>query len=328
MEISMKKIRTVILATVIGMMCLSGCGSNTSGTAEVNGNGVRIYVSLSQADTFRTTLVETARQTAEANGAELVVYEAENSIEKQVAQMKQAVSEKYDVIMCAPVDADTAQELEAIAGDIPIIFYNSCPDESVLEADKYMYVGSDEKVAGQYQAEYILENISGNEINVVILKGTKNHSATNGRTEGLKQTLAASGKTVHYVFEDYADWDETLAAKYFDIFLRTGQKVDVIACQNDTMALGAIASSKANGISGIPVLGIDATSDGCAAIETGDMDFTVYQSAKGQGEMAVKAALALGSGGSAKDLEGVSEDGCYIWVPFEKVDRSNVSDYK
>lgn len=325
----MKKYITLALAALVGITCLSGCQSNASDTAEDDGSGVRIYVSLSAADTFRNTLVETARQTAEASGAELVAYDAENSIENQVAQIKQAVSENYDVIMCAPVDADTAQELEALAGDLPIIFYNSCPDESVLEADKYMYVGSDEKVAGQYQAEYILEQMgTKDEINVILLEGSKNHSATNGRGEGLKNTLAASGKKINYVFEDYADWDQTLAEKYFDIFLRTGQKVDVVACQNDAMALGVIDACKENGITDVPILGIDATADGCAAIEAGEMDFTVYQSAKGQGEMAVKAAIALGSGGSVKGIEGLSEDEKYIWVPFEKVDHANVSEYK
>lgn len=324
----MKKIVTVLFAVIIGVTCLGGCGTNGS-AVKTAGSGVRIYVSLSAEDSFRGTLIAAARRTAEENGAEIVVYDAENSIENQVAQIKQAVSESYDVIMCALVDADTAQEIEALAGDIPIIFYNSCPDASVLEADKYMYVGSDETVAGQYQAEYILEKLSNkNELNIVVLNGTKNHSATNGRKEGLKNTLALAGKNVHYVFEDYADWDQGLAEKYFNIFLRTGKSVDVVVCQNDTMALGVIDSCKANGITDVPILGIDATADGCAAILAGDMDFTVYQSAKGQGEMAVKAAIMLGSGGSTEGMEGLSEDGYYIWVPFEKVDSSNVSSYQ
>ena len=81
------------------------------------------------------------------------------------------------------------------------------------------------------------------------------------------------------------------------------------------MALGVIDSCKKNGISGVPVLGIDATADGCAAIQAGDMAFTVYQSGSGQGEAAVKAAIALGSGGTTQGMEGLSDDGLYVWVP-------------
>lgn len=94
------------------------------------------------------------------------------------------------------------------------------------------------------------------------------------------------------------------------------------------MALGAVEACKANGIS-VPILGVDATTDGCAAIASGDMAFTVYQSATGQGEAAVKVAVALANHQSASSSGlDVSEDGKYVWVPFEPVDASNVASYQ
>lgn len=43
---------------------------------------------------------------------------------------------------------------------------------------------------------------------------------------------------------------------------------------------------------------------------------------------AVEAAIHLANGESVGSMDGVTDDGKYVWVPFEKVDKSNVSDYK
>ena len=42
----------------------------------------------------------------------------------------------------------------------------------------------------------------------------------------------------------------------------------------------------------------------------------------------MKVALALASGGSAGGIDYLSEDGKYVWVPFEKVDSTNVGKYQ
>ncbi|MCI9200717.1 MAG: substrate-binding domain-containing protein [Lachnospiraceae bacterium] len=322
-----KKLGILLSVVMIGMLALTGCGSD-SGVA--SNKDIKILLVLNQMDSFRETLVAAARNTAEAEGVQLDFKDAEGSIEKQVNYLKSAEAEGYNVILCSPVSAETVVELKASAGDIPIVFINSCPDEKQLKEGKYVYAGSDEYVAGQFQAEYVLDKLAGRqEINVVLLKGEKAHSATNGRTKGVKQTLESSGKTINYVFEDYADWNQELSKHLFETFLRTGSPVDCVLCENDSMALGVIEACKEANIdlSTLPVLGVDATADGCAAIKNGEMAFTVCQSGAGQGEAAVKAAIQFAKGESVDSLEGVSEDGKYVWVPFEKVDSTNVSQY-
>lgn len=325
----MKKTLSILLSMVLlGMAVLSGCGS-TSGNA-ASAKEVKILLALNEMDTFRQTLVAAAQNAASQEGIQLDVKDAEGSIEKQVGFLKSAKEDGYHVILCSAVSAETAVELKASADGIPIIFINSCPEDQQLKKDSYIYVGSDESVAGQFQAEYVLNKFANkDEINVVLLMGPKGHSATKGRTSGIKQTLDASGKKINYVFEDYANWNQAQAKELFEVFLKTGSAVDCVMCNNDAMALGVIEACKEAKInlSELPILGVDATADGCAAIQNGDMAFTVYQSALGQGETAVKAALKFALGESVDSLDGVAEDEKYVWVPFEPVDAQNVTDY-
>lgn len=311
---------------ILFFLLLSGCGKQSD---RENGD-IRIFFSLNEMDTFRQTLVDAAKEKAAQEGVQLVVEDAQGSIEAQVEQLKQAASGNYDVILCSAVSIDTAVQLKMSAGEIPIVFVNSCPEEKHLEAGKYVYVGSDEQVAGAFQAEYVLEKLANQqEINVVLLKGPENHSATKGRTNGTKQVLKASKKQIHYVFEDHADWEMEQAQQLFELFLQTGGTADCVICNNDTMALGVVEACKNAGIdcSALPILGVDATADGCAAIRSGDMAFTVYQSGKGQGYAAVEMAIRLAGNGNTRDIEGITADGKYVWVDFERVDSGNVSGY-
>lgn len=322
-----KKKLASALALGLGTAALAcGCGNS----AKDSGKGMKMLMTISQMDTFRLTLAGGAQQAAADAGIQLEVLDAENVIENQVDQIQKAAADGYDAVLCGAIDVDTAVELKASAGDMPIVFVNSCPDDKNLEKDAYMYVGSDDAMAGEFQAQFVLDKLSSqNEINVVLIKGPNGHSATGGRTKGVKKTFAASGKTINYVFEDHADWSTEKAEAMFEVFLRTGREVDCVICNNDSMALGVVEACKKAGRDpgSLLILGVDATADGCEAIKNGEMAFTVYQPGPGQGQAAVEAAAALASGSSAKEMEGISEDGKYVWVPFEEVDSSNVSKY-
>lgn len=322
----MKK-KTQILCVITAMIVLfSGCGEK-----EADGGSVKIYYAAIESGDYYEGWASQLKEQANINGSEFEVGYAEKSLETQISQVKGAVGEGYHVLLCGLVSPETATAVKAASGELPIVFINNAPDEGQLEKDRYIYVASDEFMAGQYQAEYILEKfLDRDEINVAVLKGPKGVSGAEDRTKGLKQTLKASGKKINYVFEDYADWSNSTARKLMGIFLRTGKNVDCVAANNDDMALGGLAAFEDAGIStdSILFLGVDATAAGCEAILEGRMDFTVYQPFSAQISAAVEAAEHLAKGQSVDTMEGVSEDGKYILVPFEKVDAGNAAQYQ
>lgn len=116
----------------------------------------------------------------------------------------------------------------------------------------------------------------------------------------------------------------------FHQFLQTGQSVDAVICNNDSMAVGVAQEAQKAKIdtNTLPILGVDATTDGLDLISQGAMACTIFQPAKGQGEAAVKAAEKLASGQSVASLDGAEHNGLFVWVPFEQVTAENLSQYQ
>lgn len=322
-----KKIGSLLAVMMLLTAILSGCASGGG----AGNKSIKIFFTVSQNSDWYADWANMAKQRADEDGVQMDIDFADDSIEKQDQQIKNAVANGYNVIMCSPVSTEVASELKAAAGDVPIVFVNNAPDERKLVANQDIYVASDENTAGEFQAEYVLNKFADkDEINVVLLKGTKGSSGTVGRTNGVKEALKASGKKINYVFEDYADYNPDRAKEIYSAFLKNDVQVDCVICNNDNMAIGAIAACEEANIdmSSMVILGVDASADGCQAIVDGKMAFTVFQNTKGQAEVATEAAIKLAKGESTDDIEGAAENGKYIWIPFEKVDSSNVTQYQ
>lgn len=331
-ERSFKRILTCILTCILLSLSILGCGSSSgSGGGSTNGSGVKVYFSTIELDDFKALLMNSVIDAGAKTGVSVTTGNPCATVDEQVAQIREAASGGYDCIICNPVDPETALQIEVTAGDIPVLFCNSQPDVSYLKADKYMYVGSYEKDAGQMQAEYVWNKLGkpGN-INICLFQGQPGHPAAAGRTKAVKEYFRDKGVNANFVFNDTAYWDTQKAADEFKIFLKTNQPYDCVICNNDSMALGVVQAMNELGIdtASIPVVGIDATADGCQSILDGGMQFTVLQSAAGQGQAAIETAIALAKSGTAKDVEGVTEDGIFVWVPFSPVDKSNAASVK
>ena len=326
---NVKKLTVLLLTIIMAVgMILTGCGK--SGGSSGGSGGVKLFYTAPPDDDFKALLKQALVDNASSEGITLEVGEGCNTVNDQVKQIQKAVSEGYDAIICLPVDRSTALQLEVSAGDVPMVYVNGVPDEEFLEKDKYMVVSSYEMDAGTYQAEYVWNALGKpSSMNIVLLRGPLTHNAAIARSTSIYKFYKENGVDINVVFDDTANWDENQAKEMLAIVEKTNQPFDAVFCNNDSMAIGAADYLAEHGydLSKLPVVGVDATAGGCQSIVDGKMQFTVYQSASGQGSMAIKLAKALATKGTAAGLDGLADDGIYIWVPFEKVDASNVKDY-
>ena len=115
-------------------------------------------------------------------------------------------------------------------------------------------------------------------------------------------------------------------------FLETfGDRIEMIFCNNDDMALGVIESLKNAGYFQdgryIPVLGVDATVPALAALEEGTLLGTVLNDADNQGKATFDIVFALATGANPTNAGWAITDDKYIWVPYQKVTKENYREF-
>lgn len=340
----LKKMMAMLLvgATCAGMM--AGCGSDTSdgGSAASTGSGEKGTMTLimSTRDEFLSTLESAALQAAEDAGIKLTSQDAQNDAAKQIQYIETAVNGGDVAVIVNPVDSDAAQSLVDAAGDTPLVFVNRPPsDMNVLSAENVAFCGSNEDTSGYFQGEYLAEYFKGKgqtEIKYVLLQGELGQVSQIKRCAGVLQALEDNGIKATSVVDLAGKYDRAEAMNKISPILTSGEKFDCIISNNDAMALGAIEACEAANIdpSSFPIVGIDCTKDGAAAVQAGKMSMTVYQNPLGQGRGAVEAALNLVDGKPAnegteftKDDSGEDYSDSIVWIPFEPVTADNVADY-
>ncbi|ETI89419.1 MAG: ABC-type sugar transport system, periplasmic component [Clostridium butyricum DORA_1] len=207
----MKKLLSLLMVFVL-MFTALGCSKNGSKGTSI-GN-TKVFASIADDDKFKQTIVSGMESYADENNVDLDVAIADNNVEIQVQQIKEAATNGYDAIVCILVESDTAQQIINAAGDIPVIFVNSEPDSSRLKSDKYIYVGSNENEAAEYTFEYLKNYFKDKKsFNAVLLEGNMDSKSASVRTESLKSQLKKNGFDVNYVFQDDAGWSREKAKK-------------------------------------------------------------------------------------------------------------------
>ena len=244
----------VVASLTIISALLTGCGfeynsENETETVDVSQNGQFIVVGIAQVGSesdWRTTNTKSYATTfTEENGYHLLFEDGQQEQENQVKAVREFILQGVDYIVIDPV-VETGWESvleEARDAGIPVILVDrqiSTDDESLYTC----FVGSDFMLEGQRAGEWLENylsdrNMNEDEINIVTLQGTLESSAQLGRTEGF-------AKISRY----HDNWNmldaksgEFTQAKGYEVmaeFLDLYPDIDVVVCENDNMAFGAI----------------------------------------------------------------------------------------
>ncbi|HIT89125.1 MAG TPA: ABC transporter substrate-binding protein [Candidatus Merdenecus merdavium] len=203
---------------------------------------------------WRTANTDSMKSTfSEENGYELIFADAQQKQENQITAIRNFIQQEVDYIVLAPVTETGWEQVlkEAKDAEIPVIIV----DRMVEVTDDSLYtawVGSNFKLEGQKAAAWLDEYLKAvgrdsEEINIANIQGTIGASAQIGRTEGLEEAVEAHDNW-NIIAQQTGEFTQAKGQEVMESFLKQyGEQINVVYCENDNEAFGAIDAITAAG---------------------------------------------------------------------------------
>ena len=273
---------------------------------------------------YRTELVRYLTEDLGFNPDNIVVQDGKNDQAEQTNQINNFITDQVDVMILNLVQSSSAPQVTDMCNEagIPVVYINRQPDET--ESDRWAsdglkatYIGADARQSGTFQGEEILETENKGDINgdgkvsYIMVQGDPENIDAQYRTEYSIKALTDAGVEVDELLLQRGDWDQAKGQQIVqDALTQYGDDVEVVFCNNDAMALGALQAIQAAGRTigkDIYLVGVDALTDAVQNIVDGNFTGTVFNDYFGQAQGAANLAV--------KFLKG------------EEVDPVNMVDY-
>lgn len=345
----MKKLLAIFTGLLM-VFTLTACGNNDTpatddpGTGGASKGGVHVFY-YTYSDTYISTVRSALDADLNAAGIEFQNHDSNSNQTTQNEQIETAITNGAKILIVNIVDSgsiDAAQNITNLAKDagIPVIFFNREIDDTVVNSyDKTLFIGTDAAEAGHLQGkmigDFLVENYDAVDLNkdgnisYVMFKGQEGNNEAIYRTqfgvEDADAVLTAAGKPAlafydasnanKYLVDQKGEWSAAAANEYMNTVLSeyseaNNNMVELIICNNDGMAEGAIEALKTAGynLGGdskiIPVFGVDATDAAKELIAAGSMTGTIKQDAEAMAK-AIAESAANGLDGKTL-LDGLS----------------------
>ena len=316
------------------------------------------------ADTYISSVRTALDAQLDSLGVAYQNFDGNNNQTTQNEQIQTALTDGYNLLVVNMVTSgspDVANEIISMANGTPVIFFNRAIEAdgnegTVLNANATIsFIGTDAPEAGHLQGkmvgEYLLANwdtadLNGDgKISYAMFKGDEANVEAIYRTqfgvEDANAVLTEAGKpeleyfdasnTSKYQVDLGGAWSAQAALDYMNTNLSqyneaNGNMIELIICNNDNMAEGAISALEtagyntgAEGSKTIPVFGVDATDAAKELIANKQMTGSIKQDAEGMADAVATITANLIEG---KDkFEGLNEnyevvDGWTVNIPY------------
>lgn len=238
---------------------------------------------------FFVTLRDGAKTAADKSGLDLVVLDAQDKVDKQVADIEDLIQKRVKVILVNPTDSAAVVPAIRRANEakIPVITVDRAANGGKIA----FHIASDNVAGGKLAGEYVCKLLNGKGA-VAELEGIPGSSAARDRGAGFNAYLKASCKGVNVAARQTANFDRGQGLSVMENVLQAQPKLDAVFAHNDEMALGALQAVKASKRS-IKIVGFDATDDAVKSVQACELAATVAQQPAEMGRLAVEKAAAL-----------------------------------
>jgi methyl-galactoside transport system substrate-binding protein len=344
----MKKVLQMLFIVTVAVLAVScGGAKKSSGTITIGSN---IY---SFADNFMNGVIKPELESyvktkAEETGSkiEILIVDSENQQAKLNDQIDVFITKKVSVLAINLVDPAAAQTVidKAKAANIPLILFNkeSTSAGAMTSYDKVWYVGTNSAESGIIQGEMMVADWKANadwdknkdgKVQYVLLKGEPGHPDAEARTvEAVKAFVDAGIGVEKLALEADPNWSTTFGNDKMAAWLTSSfaKKIELVICNNDGMAFGAITAMKAAGVS-LPIYGVDALAQAITHIADGELNGTVLNDGVNQARATLDLAVNAAMG---KDvLEGTSwkldnKETKAVRVPYVGVTQKNYKEFQ
>ena len=263
----------------------------------------------------------------------ITIVDGANDQATQTNQIQNFITQGVDVLIINPENSSSAETITDLVGEagIPLVYIIREPDASEEQrwADNnwdVTYVGCVARQSGTYQGEEIaeLENKGDADgdgvVRYIMVQGDPENVDAQYRTEKSIERLSQDIE-VEELTKQRGDWDQTKGQEITaNALSQYGDKIDVVFCNNDAMALGALQAIEAAGRTvnkDIYLVGVDALVEVVENVMNDKMTGTVFNDYFGQAHKAADVALDFVNG---KDVDNV------YMVDYVKVTPENASE--